>query len=101
MPLYADRFGATRSDGQALDRTIRADPAPAFCTGLDTNQLFYVSTPLRCLGADALQSLPLPAWLLTSRPRLNELASSRPDLKLEIAIETRSGDGLVAARVSR
>lgn len=101
MPLYADSFGATRSDGRALDQTIRADPAPAFCTGLDTNQLFYVSTPVHCLGPDALQSLPLPAWLLTSRPQLNALALLRPDLEFKIAIETHSGAALVAARVSR
>jgi hypothetical protein len=63
--------------------------------------LFYVSAPVRCLGPDALQSLPLPAWLLTSRPQLNALALLRPDLEFKIAIETHSGAALVAARVSR
>ena len=42
IPIYADRFSATRLDGEAIERVVRAAPAPVFCTDFATNQLFYV-----------------------------------------------------------
>jgi hypothetical protein len=43
MPVFSDRFGASRNDGMMLERAMDGDPAPAYCFGLNTNQLFYVA----------------------------------------------------------
>jgi 4-amino-4-deoxy-L-arabinose transferase-like glycosyltransferase len=99
MPVFSDRFGETRSDGIRIGQAIRAAPAPAFCTGWDTNQLFYAGVQLQCLDPAGLASLPSPAWLIVPRDQLPEIARLRPDLDLRIALETNSGPKLTAVQV--
>jgi 4-amino-4-deoxy-L-arabinose transferase-like glycosyltransferase len=101
IPIYADRFNATRLDGEALERVIRAAPAPVFCTDFATNQLFYVRTPMRCLDQAALASLAAPAWLLIPQSELSQIAGLRPDLKIDGVVATKSGSRLLAARVEK
>ncbi len=52
----------------AIERAIRANPAPAFCTDLATNQLFYMrAAPIRCVDPADLGSIVAPAWLIVPR----------------------------------
>jgi 4-amino-4-deoxy-L-arabinose transferase-like glycosyltransferase len=99
MPMFADRFGASRLDGAAVDAAIAADPAPAYCTGLATNQLFYVHAPMRCIDQDEMMAQTLPAWIITSPAWLEALLSTRPDAKAGASVQMRSGPELVAARL--
>jgi 4-amino-4-deoxy-L-arabinose transferase-like glycosyltransferase len=101
MPLFPDRFGASRNDGMMLERAIGGDPAPAYCSGLSTNQLFYVRKPLHCLDERGLQSLDPPAWLLIPRSAAPAVARLRPDLEVRLAVETESGPRLAAMRVEK
>ena len=75
VPIHADRFSATRLDGQALERVVRAAPAQVFCTDFATNQLFYVRMPMQCLDRAALASLAAPAWLLIPQSQLSQIVS--------------------------
>ena len=101
IPMYADRFAATRLDGEALERVIRAAPAPVFCTDFATNQLSYVRIPMQCLDHAALASLATPAWLLIPQRELPQIDSLRPDLKFDSVVATQSGPRLLAARVEK
>jgi 4-amino-4-deoxy-L-arabinose transferase-like glycosyltransferase len=99
MPIFADRFGASRLAGTAIDVAIAADPAPAYCTGLDTNQLFYLRMPIHCVGQADMKALALPAWLVTARASLDAFVALRPDAKVGATVQTQSGPELVAARL--
>jgi len=99
MPVFSDRFGASRLAGTAIEAAIAANPAPAYCTGLDTNQLFYMLTPISCIDPPKMNSLLLPAWLVTPRLLLDGFVSLRPDMKVGDMLQTRSGSELVAARL--
>jgi 4-amino-4-deoxy-L-arabinose transferase-like glycosyltransferase len=101
VPVYADRFSATRLDGRALERVVQAAPAPVFCTDFATNQLFYVRMPMQCLDRSALASLAAPAWLLIPQSQLSQIVSLRPDLKIDSVLATKSGFHLLAARVEK
>jgi 4-amino-4-deoxy-L-arabinose transferase-like glycosyltransferase len=101
IPIYADRFGATRSDGEAMERAVRAAPAPVFCTDFASNQLFYVRVPMRCLDHAALASLTAPAWLLIPQYELSQINKLRPDLKIDTVVATKSGHHLIAARAEK
>jgi hypothetical protein len=79
MPLFSDRFGATRNAGKAIDQAIRAAPAPAYCLGRDTDILFYARVPLQCLDLQGMAALTPPAWLLINRgPALRMLRACGP-----------------------
>lgn len=99
MPLFCDRFGASRNAGKAIERAIGAAPAPAFCTGLDTNQLFYTRVPLRCIDAVGMASITPPAWLIIPSDWLPAFARLRPDLDVRVVVETTSGPRLTATRL--
>jgi hypothetical protein len=99
MPLLAERFGATRLAGQALGRAVAAAQAPAVATDIHTNELFYLSLPVRWINAAARGELPVPATLLATRNDLAEIAAARPDLSFQVLVETTAGPGLLAARV--
>lgn len=101
MPSLPHRFGASREDGVALERAVDGNPAPVYCVTLDTNQLFYVRKPLRCLDAAAQLSLIPPAWLLIPRNSVAGFAQLRPDLDVRILTETGSGPQLAAVRIDR
>ena len=98
MPLYADLFGMSRRDGIAISEAIRLSPAPVYCANLDTNQLFYVNQHERCLNAAEWASLAPPAWLLLDPASLARFAALRPDAKLRVVVETKSGPHLAAVR---
>jgi 4-amino-4-deoxy-L-arabinose transferase-like glycosyltransferase len=101
MPLYSERFGQGRSDAKAIEQAIRAAPAPVYCTDIDTNQLFYLAQPITCIDAAHWRALQPPAWLVANRERLAKFAAMRPDLTLHAMVETVSGPGLIAARVTK
>ncbi len=101
MPLFADRFSASRLDGEAIGHVIRTAPAPAFCLDTASNQLFYVRAPVRCVGPAELKTFTAPAWLLIPQDVLPQMARLRPDLDIHSVIATKSGPGLLAARAEK
>lgn len=102
MPLFADRFGGSRIAGQSIERAIRANPAPAFCTDLATNQLFYMSAgPIRCVDPADLGSIVAPAWLIVPREQVPLLVQLNPDRSTRVAVETDSGSRLSAVRLDK
>ncbi len=100
VPLFADRFGASRIAGQNIERAVRADPAPVFCTDLATNQLFYARIPVRCIDPAELASVRAPAWLIMPRDQTPLLAQLRFGLA-HVVVETESGPRLSAIRLSK
>jgi 4-amino-4-deoxy-L-arabinose transferase-like glycosyltransferase len=101
MPLFADRFGETRLAGKAIEQTIRAAPAPAYCLRLDTNVFFYLHVPLQCLDLRGMAALAPPDWLLVPRPAVAEFGKLRPDLDARIAVDGLTEAQLTATRVER
>jgi 4-amino-4-deoxy-L-arabinose transferase-like glycosyltransferase len=101
MPLYAEAFGGSRSAGEAITRAIEDAPAPAYCTDLPTNQLFYVRAPVRCVSATELASIAPPAWLIVPKSSVPAIEQLRSDLDAAVAIETESGSQLTAIRIVR
>jgi hypothetical protein len=101
MPVFSDRFGASRNDGMMLERAMDGDPAPAYCFGLNTNQLFYVRRPSRCLDETGQKSLNPPAWLLIPSSTVAPFARLRPDLEVRSVVETGSGPQLAAVRIDK
>jgi 4-amino-4-deoxy-L-arabinose transferase-like glycosyltransferase len=109
MPLFADRFGASRLAGKTIETAIRADPAPVFCksrrmTQPDTNQLSqlsYIRIPIRCLTQDEMTTLVPPAWLVTSDEVLTRFRQLRPDLDVHDVVRTASIPPLIAARLNK
>jgi hypothetical protein len=89
------------SDGMMLERAIAGDPAPAYCSDLSTNQLFYVRKPLQCLDERGLKSLDPPAWLLILRSAAPAFARLRPDPKIRLVVEMESGPQLAAVRIEK
>lgn len=101
VPLFADRFGASRIAGQAIELAIRADPAPALCTDLATNQLFYARVPIRCIDPRNIASVTAPAWLIMPRDQAPLLAQLKSGQTARVIIETESGPRLSAIRLGR
>ena len=102
LPLFADRFGGSRIAGQSIERAIRANPAPAFCTDLATNQLFYMRAgPIRCVDPADLGSIAAPAWLIMPREQAPLLARLNHDLSMRAAVETDTGSRLSAIRLDK
>lgn len=101
LPIFAERFGASRAAGRAIERAIRADPAPVFCTDLATNQLFYVHGPIRFIDAPKLGSVVPPAWLVMPKDTVGQLGLLGPTVESAIIVETKSGSDLVAVRIRK
>jgi hypothetical protein len=101
VPRYAEAFGGSRLAGEAITRAIDGAPAPAYCTDLPTNQLFYVRAPVRCIGPTELASIVPPAWLIVPKSSVPAIEQFRPDLDVRIAVETASGAQLTAIRMVR
>jgi 4-amino-4-deoxy-L-arabinose transferase-like glycosyltransferase len=102
MPLFAERFAANRQAGVAFDRAIGVAPAPVFTIGgPHTNQLFYVTRPIRRVDDPSGAAITAPAWLLAPSADVEQLTKQRPDLVARIVVVTSSGPGLVAARLER
>lgn len=102
MPLFADRFGGSRIAGQSIGRAINANPAPAFCTDLATNQLFYMRAgPMRCIDPADIGSILAPAWLIMPREQAPLLARLNPDLSTRVVVETDTGSQLLAIRLDK
>jgi 4-amino-4-deoxy-L-arabinose transferase-like glycosyltransferase len=101
MPLFADRFGETRLAGEAIGRTIRAAPAPAYCLHLDTNMLFYAKVQVQCLDMTHLAAVTPPAWLLIPAPDLAELAHLRPAARLNAVVGPLTEAQLTATRLEQ
>jgi hypothetical protein len=102
VPVFSDRFGASRIEGLALDRAIGADAAPVYCfdyNRIDTNTMFYVRKPLHCNFDE--KSVTPPAWLLIPRSDVAAFARLRPDLDVRTDVETSRGAQLAAARIDK
>lgn len=100
MSLFADRFGASRIAGKFIENAIRADPAPAFCTDLATNQLFYARVPIQCIDPENIAAVTAPAWLIVAREQRPLLAQLKPGLVARTVLDTESGARLSAIRLS-
>jgi 4-amino-4-deoxy-L-arabinose transferase-like glycosyltransferase len=100
MPLFAERFGATRNAGLALDRAISAAPAPVFTIGgPHTNQLFYVTYPIRRVDDLSSKAITAPVWLLAPGADIVQFERARPDLTVHVVVATSAGPSLLAARL--
>jgi 4-amino-4-deoxy-L-arabinose transferase-like glycosyltransferase len=100
VPLFAHRFEASRIAGRKIEYAIRADPAPAFCTDLATNQLFYARISIRCIDPGHIASVTAPAWLIMPRDQAPLLAQLKSGLT-HVVVETESGPRLLAIRFSQ
>lgn len=101
MPLLADRFGETRLAGKAIEQAVRAAPAPAYCSRLDTNIFFYVHLPLQCLDLQHLVQLSPPAWLLIPQPVVEDVAKLRPDLNVRVVVGGLTEAQTTATRIEK
>jgi 4-amino-4-deoxy-L-arabinose transferase-like glycosyltransferase len=101
IPLFAEKFGAPRRRGAALDAVIGSVPAPVFTLGKpQANKLFYVTHPIRSVTLpDA--TLSAPAWMFAPRSQLGRIEVLRPDLVVREVTPAVSGPGLVLARIER
>jgi hypothetical protein len=88
MPLFSDAFGASRIAGEVIERAIRAARAPAYCTDLYTNQLFYMHASMRCIDPRGMESITPPAWIIIPRSSLPAFARLRPDLDVRVVVPT-------------
>jgi 4-amino-4-deoxy-L-arabinose transferase-like glycosyltransferase len=102
MPAYHDRFGASRAAGQAIDRAITRNPAPVyvFC-GPNSDQLFYVSHPIQQYDFSKIAAIRPPAWLLMPAVFIALLHQQYPDMVIDHAVETESGQKIAALRFAR
>ena len=99
MPVFAARFGASRTAGFAIAQAV-GQSVPVFNVGgPNPNQLFYVSRPIRWIGREEALHLKIPAWLVLAPWELEWLKSRRPDYFFGEAIQTTSGPGLIAVRI--
>jgi 4-amino-4-deoxy-L-arabinose transferase-like glycosyltransferase len=99
MPVFAARFGATRTAGFAIAQAV-AQSAPVFNVGgPNPNQLFYVSRPIRRIRREEALNLKIPAWLVLAPWELEWIKSQNPDYVFGEAIQTTSGPGLIAVRI--
>ncbi|HEY3799495.1 MAG TPA: glycosyltransferase family 39 protein [Caulobacteraceae bacterium] len=104
-PLVAPgKFGDSRRAGEAIAAAVRADPAPLYCASHvgnhpDTNQLFYVGLPMRCLPPETLEAIRGPAWLEDSHGEIDALLAARPDLVATRRIETSYAPIVEAVRL--
>jgi hypothetical protein len=99
-PLFAERFGATRSAGRALAQAVAAAPAPVLTMGgPHTNQLFYVERPIRRVDDPADAAFAASGWLLVPADEMSNIEKARPDLSFDVRIATQSGRALVGARI--
>jgi hypothetical protein len=100
LPIYADRFSATRTDGRMIDQAIAEAPARVFnIEGPDTNQLFYVSHSIHALSLRDGVTVEPPAWLVTSPEKLAWIQSQNPGFIVSRLVRTTSGPKLIAARI--
>ena len=101
MPLYSDRFGSTRADGQTIDRTVRAFSGfPIFnVDGQDADELFYVTRPIRRIDLTDAALITPPAIVLIE-PRVQAcLEIQRPDLHFQPLVRLSNGHRLIVMRV--
>jgi 4-amino-4-deoxy-L-arabinose transferase-like glycosyltransferase len=96
MPVFAARFGASRTAGFAIAQAV-GQSAPVFNVGgPNPNQLFYVSRPIRRIRREEALHLKIPAWLVLAPWELEWIKSQHPDYFFGEAIQTTSGPGLIA-----
>ena len=96
MPVFAARFGATRTAGLAIAQAV-GQSAPVFNVGgPNPNQLFYVSRPIRRIRREEALNLKIPAWLVLAPWELEWIKSHHPDYFFGEAVQTTSGPGLIA-----
>jgi 4-amino-4-deoxy-L-arabinose transferase-like glycosyltransferase len=96
MPVFATRFGATRTAGFAIAQAV-GQSVPVFNVGgPNPNQLFYVSRPIRRIRREEALDLEIPAWLVLAPWELEWIKSRHPDYLFGEAIQTTSGPGLIA-----
>ena len=100
MPMFSDRFGASRTTGRTIDRAISQAPAPALAIdALDTNEFFYVYHPIRLLDLRDAAAVAPPAWLLVLPDNLRWIEEQNPALAVSQLVKPNSSAGVVAARI--
>jgi 4-amino-4-deoxy-L-arabinose transferase-like glycosyltransferase len=98
VPLYAERFGTARADGEKIAAAVQAEAVPIYCEDpSNSNQLFYARIQLHCFHNTEYYAIVAPAWLLASQADLDELARARPDLAFRNVLTTRAGFEVVTA----
>ncbi|MEI8340376.1 MAG: glycosyltransferase family 39 protein [Verrucomicrobiota bacterium] len=101
MPVYADRFGSTRTDGRIIDRILQPFSAlPVFNVGgQDADELFYVNHPIRRIELCDAALIKPPAILLIEPVVQAGLEKQRPDLNFQPLVRLTNGHHLIVVRV--
>ncbi len=99
MPIFADRFGASRTAGFAIAQAVGQSEPVFNVNGPDTNQLFYVARPIRQIRRDEALRIEAPAWLVLAPAELEWIKAHRPDYSFGELVRTTSGPGLIAVRI--
>ncbi|MGO9359317.1 MAG: ArnT family glycosyltransferase [Xanthobacteraceae bacterium] len=98
VPLYAERFGSARTDGEKIAAAVQAEAVPIYCEDpSNSDQLFYARLEVHCFHNEQYYAIVAPAWLLASQADLDQLAQHRPDLDIRNVLKTRAGFEVVTA----
>jgi hypothetical protein len=101
MPIFAARFGASRTAGLAIAQAV-GQSLPVFdVEGPDCNQLFYVPRPIRMIGRDEALQIEPPAWLILRSTELEWLKSRQPAYSFGQSVRTTSGHELIAIEIGK
>ncbi|MGZ4984859.1 MAG: ArnT family glycosyltransferase [Chthoniobacterales bacterium] len=99
MPIYAARFGASRTAGVAIAQAV-SPSAPIFNVGgPDTNQLFYASRPIRWIRREEALQIEPPAWLVLAPSELEWIKARQPNYFFGQSVRTTSGHNLIAVEI--
>jgi 4-amino-4-deoxy-L-arabinose transferase-like glycosyltransferase len=99
MPMFAERFGASRTAGLAIARAVGPSTSVFNVDGPDCNQLFYVSRPIRLVRRDEALQLQPPAWLVLAPAKLEWIKAHQPRYSLGQSVQTTSGQSLIAIEI--
>ena len=92
MPIFAARFGASRTAGAVIAQAVGQSEPVFNVEGPDSNQLFYVSRPIRLHPARSKPcEIKAPAWLVLAPAELEWLKARRPDYSFGQEVRTTSG----------
>ncbi len=99
MPIFAGRFGASRTAGRAIAQAVGRSTPVFDVNGPHCNQLFYLSRPIHLARpVDALR-VKAPAWLVLPPAELEWIKAHTPDYSFGQSVHTTSGPELIAIRI--
>ncbi len=99
MPMFADRFGASRMAGFTIARAVSQSEPIFNVEGPNTNQLFYAGRSIRWVDRDEALQIKPPAWLILAPAELEWLKSRRPPYSFGQEVQTTSGRNLIAVEI--